>query len=137
MGRQRGFGYVEALVAVVLLAIVIVPALDALTNTVHGSPLADQDDDLWQAVANKLSEVSAARFDDLDAAASMAGNPTTASLYSDASTVSPQVLVYLSRYDGDNADGDNNPFTGTDADLIWIRAVISDPPVEMSTLVAR
>lgn len=137
MGRQRGFGYVEALVAVVLLAIVIVPALDALTNTVRSAPLADQDDDLWQAVANKLSEVSAARFDDLDAAASMAGNPTTASLYSDASTVSPQVLVYLSRYDGDNADGDNNPFTGTDADLIWIRAVISDPPVEMSTLVTR
>lgn len=137
MARQRGFGYVEALVAVMLLAIAIIPALDALTNTVRGAPLPDRDDDLWLAVANKLSEVAAARFDDLDAAASMAGSATTPSMYSDASTTTPQVLVYLSRYDGDNADGDSNPFTGTDADLIWIRAAISDPPVEMSTLVTR
>jgi hypothetical protein len=47
------------------------------------------------------------------------------------------VLVYLSRYDGDNADGDNNPFTGTDADLIWVRAAIADPPIDMTTLVTR
>lgn len=137
MRRQRGFGYVEALVAVVLLAVAIVPALDALSNATRGTPTADEADDLWQAVANKLSDVSGTRFDDLDSAATVAGSATTASSYSDPSGASPRVMVYLSRYDGDNADGDNNPFTGTDADLIWIRAAITDPPVEMTTLVTR
>ncbi len=137
MKRQRGFGYIEALVAVVLLAIAIVPALDALANAMRGAPTADQYDDLWQAVADKLSATAGARFDDLDAAATLAGSSTTASTFSDASGTTPRVLVYLSRYDGDNADGDNNPFTGTDADLIWIRAAIVDPPVDMTTLVTR
>ena len=137
MRRQRGFGYIEALVAVVLLAIAIVPALDALSNAMRGAPTADRDDDLWQAVANKLSDVAGTRFDDLDSAATTAGSATTASSLSDASGTTPRVMVYLSRYDGDNADGDNDPFTGTDADLIWIRAAITDPPVEMTTLVTR
>mgnify|MGYP000847073652 FL=1 len=137
MRRQRGFGYVEALVAVVLLAVALVPALEALTNVTLGAPSADRDDDLWMAVANKMNEVGGSRFDDLDYYANTAGSPTAASGLSDPATANPRVLVYLSRYDGDNADGDNNPFTGTDADLIWIRAAIADTPVEMSTLVTR
>ncbi|WP_374244987.1 type II secretion system protein [Zoogloea sp.] len=137
MQRQRGFGYVEALVAVLLLAIAIVPAIEALSNAQRGAPTADRDDDLWQAVANKLAEAAGARFDDLDAAATLAGSATAPSLLSDPTGSTPQVLVYLSRYDGDNADGDNNPFTGTDVDLIWVRAAIADPPIDMTTLVTR
>jgi Tfp pilus assembly protein PilV len=137
MRRQSGFGYIEALVAVVLLAVAIVPALDALGNAVRNAPAADQDDDLWMAVSSKIRQAGGSRFDDLDAAAAAAGSPTTASSLSDAVGTTPRVLVYLSRYDGDNADGDNNPFTGTDADLIWIRAAIADTPVELVTLVTR
>ncbi len=33
-------------------------------------------------------------------------------------------LVFISRYDGDNADTDDNPFTGTEADLLWLRVEI-------------
>lgn len=137
MPRQRGFGYIEALVAVALLAVALVPALEALTNVTRNAPAADQDDALWMAVSNKLNEISGTRFDSLDFYASTTGSPTTASSLSDAAGTNPRVLVYLSRYDGDNADGDNNAFTGTDADLIWIRAAIADTPVEMSTLVTR
>ena len=137
MPRQRGFGYIEALVAVALLAVALIPALEALTNVTRNAPLADEDDALWMAVSSKLNEISGTRFDSLDFYASTTGSPTTASSLSDASGTSPRVLVYLSRYDGDNADGDNNAFTGTDADLIWIRAAIADTPVEMSTLVTR
>lgn len=137
MPRQRGFGYIEALVAVALLAVALVPALEALTNVTRNAPAADQDDALWMAVSNKLNEISGTRFDSLDFYASTTGSPTTASSLSDAAGTNPRVLVYLSRYDGDNADGDNNAFTGTDTDLIWIRAAIADTPVEMSTLVTR
>lgn len=135
--RQRGFGYVEALVAVVLLAVVLVPALEALGNATRNAPTAAQDDTLWMSVANKLNEVSGSRFDELDAAATAAAGPTNASSLSDPVSASPRVLVYLSRYDGDNADGDNDGFTGTDADLIWVRAAIADTPVSLRTLVTR
>lgn len=134
---QRGFGYVETLVAVVLLAVVLMPALDALSNATRNAPVAAQDDTLWMSVANKLNEVSGSRFDELDAAATTAGGASNASTLSDPVNTSPRVLVYLSRYDGDNADGDNDGFTGTDPDLIWVRAAIADTPVSLHTLVTR
>lgn len=138
MHNQRGFGYIEALVAVVLLAVALVPALDALGNITRTAPPADGDDDLWMAVSNKLNQVSGSRFDDLDFVATYLDSPTTPSTtYSDPSDSVPPVQVYVSRYDGDNADGDNNAFTGTDADLIWVRAAINGTPVEMTTLVTR
>lgn len=134
---QRGFGYVEALVAVVLLAVVLVPALEALGNAARNAPTAAQDDTLWMSAANKLREVTGSRFDDLDAAATAAGGAGNVSSLSDPAGSSPRVLIYLSRYDGDNADGDDNGFTGTDTDLIWVRATITDTPVSLDTLVAR
>ena len=49
-------------------------------------------------------------------------NPTVAStVYSDAAGATNRRLVYLSRYDADNADGDNDFFTGMDAGLVWVR----------------
>lgn len=138
MRHQRGFGYIEALVAVVLLAVALVPALEALGQITGTAPPADRDDDLWMAVSNKLNQVSGSRFDDLDFVATYIQSPTTPSTtYSDPADTVPSVQVYVSRYDGDNADGDNNGFTGTDADLIWIRAAIIGTPVEMTTLVTR
>ncbi len=62
---QRGFGYVEALVAVVLLAVVLVPALEALGNAARNAPTAAQDDTLWMSAANTLRDVTGSRFDDL------------------------------------------------------------------------
>lgn len=137
MRNQRGFGYVEALVAVILLTVVLVPALEALGNATRNAPTAAQDDALWMSAANKLRDVTGSRFDDLDAAAVAAGGPNTASSLSDPVASNPRVLIYLSRYDGDNADGDNNGFTGVDTDLIWVRAAIADTPVSLDTLVAR
>lgn len=134
---QRGFGYVEALVAVVLLAVVLVPALEALGNAARNAPTAAQDDTLWMSAANKLREVTGSRFDDLDAAATAAGGAGNVSSLSDPTGSSPRVLIYLSRYDGDNADGDDNGFTGTDTDLIWVRAAVADTPVSLDTLVTR
>jgi Tfp pilus assembly protein PilV len=134
---QRGFGYVEALVAVVLLAVVLVPALEALGNAARNAPTAAQDDTLWMSAANKLRDVTGSRFDDLDAAATAAGGAGNVSSLSDPTGSSPRVLIYLSRYDGDNADGDDNGFTGTDTDLIWVRAAVADTPVSLDTLVTR
>ena len=53
--------------------------------------------------------------------AAVAAGPTTPSVYSDPSGSTDRRLVFASFYDADNADSDNDPFTGTEPDLLWIR----------------
>ena len=48
-----------------------------------------------------------------------------------------RLLVYLSLYDGDNADADDNPFTGTDPDLLWIRIDVEDTVHTLETITAN
>lgn len=129
--RQAGISYVETLIAVVVLAIGLVPALDSLQAaftgaTVHEELLVQQ-----QRLANRLEEVAAETFSSLDEAAVAAGSETVPSAYSDP--VGPdRIVVFLSRY-----DGDADPFVTTEEGLIWVRVAIEDTPHELTTLVAR
>ena len=46
-------------------------------------------------------------------------------------------LVFIARYDADNADGDGNRFTGGDAGLLWMRVSIEGQPADaVETLIA-
>ena len=127
--RMAGIAYLEVLIATLLIMITLVPSLESLqpaiaVSTAHGIRTADH----YQLVA-KLEEVLAEPFGNLDQAASAAGNATTATYYSDTVTYTSgrQVTrnVFLSRYDGDNADADNDPFTGVDPGLLWVRVEIA------------
>jgi hypothetical protein len=77
----------------------------------------------------RFEEVMAAPFAELQASADAAGNATVPSSYSDTVVYADgrQIVrnVYLSDYDGDNADGDDDPFTGTDAGLLWVKIEIA------------
>ena len=137
-GKMAGLSYVEVLIATVLIAIVLVPAMDALVPAVVGSGIHETyTEDHYQLNA-LLEEVLAEPLTDLDAAATIAGNPTTATSYSDVYTYGDgrQISrnVFLSRYDGDNADSDNNPFTGIDEGLIWVRVEIANTTLSMQSL---
>ena len=70
----------------------------------------------------------------------MAASPTVPSSYSDTMTLADgRVLtrqVYLSRYDGDNADGNNNVFDGTDEGLLWVRVEIEESGLGMERLIS-
>lgn len=134
---QAGVSYVEALIAVVVLALALVPALEALQVAFSGSAV-QADVVLWQQqLATRMEDVLAEPFASLDEAALAAGNETTPSGYSDAAGGPDRVLVFLSRYDGDNADADNDPFTGADAGLLWARVAVENTPYELTTLVAQ
>ncbi len=133
---QVGLSYAEALVAVAVLAIALVPALDSLQTVFTGGAVHEKLRGQQQQLANRMEMLIAGPFSSLDQAAQAAGSETVASSHSDP--VGPErVLVFLSRYDGDNADGDDDPFSGTDAGLIWVRVVMEDTPHELTTLVAR
>lgn len=134
---QAGVSYAEAMLAVVILGLALVPALETLDTAFTGAAVSETVIEWQHALATRMETVRAEPFADLDAAAQAAGSETVPSSYSDAPGGPDRVLVFLSRYDGDNADADNDPFTGTDAGLLWVRAAIENAPHELTTLVAQ
>ena len=134
---QVGLSYAETLLAIVVLALALVPALETLDTAFTGAQVSETVIEWQQALATRMTDVIAEPFGDLDAAAQAAGSETVPSSYSDAAGGPDRVVVFLSRYDGDNADADNDPFTGTDAGLLWVRIAIENSPYELATLVAQ
>ena len=136
--RDAGFSYVEVLVASVLLAVTLVPAMEALQPGIQGAGIHKMyNEDRYQLI-EKMEEVLVEPIASLQAAAIAAGSPTTSSSYTDTIVLDDgrQITrqVFLSAYDGDNADSDNNPFTGTDSDLLWLKVVIEGTPHALENL---
>lgn len=132
---QGGFSYTEVLVATFILAIALVPAIEALQNGVQGSIVHAAQANRHYRLTGKLEEVLAQPFSELEQAADTAGSPAViVDTYSDVSGTEGRRLVYLARYDADNADIDNDPFTGTDPGLIWIRVQIEELSAAIETL---
>ena len=137
--RMSGFSYVEVLVATVLIAIVLVPAMDALLPGIQGSGIHETRSEDHYRLMGKIEETLAEPFASLDDAVTAAGNPTTPITYSSDTVTYPngrQITrnVFLSRYDGDNADADDDPFTGTDAGLLWVQGIIAGSSLRIETL---
>ncbi|MGI9341407.1 MAG: type IV pilus modification PilV family protein [Gammaproteobacteria bacterium] len=132
--RQQGLTYLEVLVATLVLLIGLVPALDALRNAVSGTAGNEGYVALQHQLEGRLEEMLAEPFFDLNAAA---GAPTTASSYSEPGGTPERMLVFIAEYDGDNADTDDDPFTGTDPGLLWIRTAIEGTPYSLETLLAQ
>ncbi len=132
--HETGLTLVEVLVTVVLLSVLLVPAMHALQTSVVG---ADVHGDVASGnfrLTSRLEELLAEPFVDLSDAANAAGAPTTPSSYSEPAGPPGRLLVYLSLYDGDNADADDNPFTGTESDLLWIRVDVEDSVHTLQTI---
>ncbi|MDH3613678.1 MAG: prepilin-type N-terminal cleavage/methylation domain-containing protein [Gammaproteobacteria bacterium] len=132
--QEHGLTLVEVLVTIVLLTIVLVPAMRALQTGVVGAGVHGDVSSSHYRLTSRLEELLAEPFADLSDAAIAAGAPTTATTYSEAAGPPGRLLVYLSLYDGDNTDADDNPFTGTDPDLLWIRVEIEDSVHTLQTI---
>ena len=134
-GRSTGFSYMEVLVATLLLALTLVPALDALQPAVKGTGIHESEAVRHFHLMAKLESVLAQPFGMLDDEALALSDPTLPSPnYSDASGANDRRLVYLSRYDADNADGDGDVFSGTDQGLLWIRIELEGTGKSIETL---
>ena len=135
--RQRGLSYLEVLISTLIITLALVPALDALYSGVQGAALLQQQVTAQSRLTAKMEQTLAQNFSELQAEADAIGYPNTAAPepWSDAAGSAQRRLVYLARYDGDNADGDNNAFTGTDAGLLWIKVTIGGTPLALETLI--
>ncbi|MGD9169628.1 MAG: hypothetical protein PVI97_06155 [Candidatus Thiodiazotropha sp.] len=133
--RAAGFSYTEMLVATFLVAIVLAPTLESLTSGIQGSSLHNARATAYYRLTGKLEEVLANSFDELRQQADATGGPTAIVIaYSDPAGTQGRRLVNLARYDGDNADLDNDPFTGTDEGLLWVQVQLEDSSVVIHTL---
>jgi len=127
-------------VAIVLIGVCLGPGIEALHDALLGVQVEQEAEIDLLAVQAKLEEVLVQPFADLDAAAAAAGNVTTPTSYSDASpftTTDGRLIVrqvYIWPYDGDDADGDNDPFTGTDAGILWVKVTIDGATDSLQTL---
>ena len=133
---SSGFFYIEVVVAVMLIAIVLVPASDLLAGALRGSEVHKRQSAAHYHLLAKMEQVLAEPLSDLRSQADNTGSATViVEAYSDSDDASPRRLVFLSRYDGDNADGDNNGFSGAEPDLLWVKVQIQGSDMQVVTLV--
>ena len=136
--HEQGLTYVEVLIATTLIAVTLIPAMEALKPAVQGMSIHEAQTVRHYALTAMLEEILAKPFDELDTEAVTINNPNVAStLYSDLAGSSDRRLVYLSRYDADNADGNGNVFDGTDEGLLWVKVEIEATSQSIEGLTSR
>ena len=134
--RQYGISYIEIMVATLLITVALVPMMEALGPGLQGSQVHRDLAETNFVLQGKLEQVLAESFDELDAAASKAGDFKIATVYSDTGSSVPHE-VFIWRYDIDNADADDNEFTGGEDDILWVRVAAVGAPAELQTLISR
>lgn len=135
--RARGFLYVDVLVALLVLAFCLPAALAALSSATRAATAERGAVALGYRASALMEQLLATPHAALDAAALAAGSATVPTSYSDAAGTPGRRLVFIARYDVDNADGDGQALTGGDAGLLWVRvAVESRPTYSLETLTA-
>jgi prepilin-type N-terminal cleavage/methylation domain-containing protein len=134
--RQRGFSYVEVLIAVVIIAVCLAPALDALRDGVRAAGAELDYTKNQQRLKTRFEDVLANSFATLDAAAMAAGNNPSSivAAYSDAAGTADRLLVTLYRYDPIVAITDGIGATVSATGLLRIKVAIEDSNLLLDTL---
>ena len=132
--QQRGLTLVEVLVTMVLLTIVLVPAIQALQTSMTGAAVHADLTSVHYRLMSRMEDVLAEPIASLEAAAIDAGSAFAPSSYSDAAGPPARLLVYLALFDGDNADADDDPFTGQDNGIVWVRVAAEGTVYELRAI---
>jgi type II secretory pathway component PulJ len=136
MNAQRGFSYVEILLSVVLLAVLLVPALEALQSAIAGNanaPLVRR----HLALQDKIERVLSRPFADLYTQTYAPGGNTTTSVsasLSDPAGTPERRNVVLYRYDASAAAP-----SAADTGLLFVAVYYENEPADraLTTLVGR
>ena len=129
---QAGLSYIEVLIATMLIAVSLVPAVEALRGGIFGASLHQDAAADHYALKAKMEEVLAEPYALLDSAAVAAGSEKTPTSYSDPSGSTKRRLVYLSRY-----DPSTQGFTAFDTGVLWVHVRFESRAGELETLTAR
>ncbi|MCF6252983.1 MAG: type II secretion system GspH family protein [Methylococcaceae bacterium] len=144
--KQGGFSYIEVLVAMFVLTLTLVPAMEAIQSGIQGAGIHESLTRQHFALIKRMEEVRAEAYRKLLISAQTAGNATTPGSYSDPAGQRERVLVFLALYDADadpfilldpNNDGDSNIYTGDTSNLLWLRVEIENSAQSVETLISR
>lgn len=135
--RQVGFSYIEMLVTALILTVSLVPMLSSLQTAISAADAHASESALQYRLFGRMEEIMAESFTALAAEALAVGSPKIPTAYSDIPGTLDRRLVFLSDYDGDNADGDDDPFTGSDPGLVWVRVEIEATVLAIESLKAQ
>ena len=128
---QAGIYYAEVLLAVILLVILLVPAMQSLNASlmVNAGDFAARNLQL----SSKMEEVLSKPFNELYAEASTSST-TTISTYSDSATTANRRIVVLYRY-----DINTNTLSSNDTGLIYVSTYFEadGPSNALNTLLGR
>ncbi|GHA15243.1 type II secretion system protein [Oceanisphaera arctica] len=131
---QRGFSYLEALIATFIIGLSLVPAMEALQSGSQGAAINKQQNIDRPLLAGKMEQLLASDYGQLGAA--VAGTTTPSSL-SDSVVSSDgrslQRQVYLAFYDGETGD----LFASADTGLLWLRVELAGTAQSLETLVSQ
>ena len=135
--QQSGFSYIEVLVATLLISISLVPALESLNSGILSSNLHAETAQQHYRLQSKMEQILAQPFAQLLQQADALVPPAEIipPPYSDPVATASRRLVRLKRYDADNVDNDNDPFSGTDTGLLWVQVSIDNSPYTLETLI--
>ena len=114
--NQRGFSYAEVLLSVILLAILLVPAMQALNSAIAGG--SSNVAALQLNLRNKMEEVLSNTYNKLYADTSLSGGNTTTSVstnYSDTAGATNRRVVVLYRF-----DTTANALSATDTGVLYV-----------------
>ncbi|BDI04694.1 hypothetical protein [Sphaerotilus microaerophilus] len=133
-GRRRigGLAYVEVLVALVLVASALVPALEALQSSVRGGPVLTSAAGRDALLRAKMEEVLSLPFETLNAETFLAGGNTTVSVssaLSDAAGADRRVVI-LYRSDG-------SALSAADTGLVRVRVAYEAGGLALETMKSR
>ena len=148
--RQSGLTYVEVLVATLILATALVPALQALHGAAQTASVVAGQSAQRLRLGSALETVLAEPYGNLLAAAGAVNDRGTPTSYSDPAGTTDRRLVHVSFYDIANLDGDGDPFTIADPDtdgdsnpytggevaidLLWVQVTIEGAADTLETL---
>ena len=144
--QQSGFSYIEVIIAVFILAVAIVPAMEALQSGVQGAGIHQSLTQQHYAVTKRMEETMAESYSALLSAAEVATNASTPTSLSDAAGPADRVVVYAALYDADvdpftlvdsNNDGDGDIYTGDTSNLLWVKVEIENSAVVVESLRSR
>lgn len=128
---QTGLSYVEVLISVIILGFSVMPINSAIQTSMQVTNADIEATSDHYRIVGLLEDVLAQPFSTVAAAAA---GQTTPSIYSDPIATPNRRLVFIAQYDGDNADTDNDPFTGGDSDLLWVRVEIEGTVQSLTSL---
>ncbi|MFK8017947.1 MAG: type II secretion system protein [Gammaproteobacteria bacterium] len=130
---QRGVSYTEVLVAIVLISLIALPTAQSIQSALTSARQSIDDANHRFALQSLLETTLVDDFASLSSRAGGSTTPAASSALADGETLD----LYIASWDIDNADGDDDPFSGADDEVLWVRVQLRGTRLTLSTLVTR